>query len=617
MASANTSALRRSLTDSSEDCLALEKIAESIDAVKAHLDDIRSEFRSLQGRRPLNTEAVTTVPTVSVDPPRRLALVTTAKTRCTLPENIASHNDETVLVDDSTATNVGLRRKTHLKGTVVIVTSVFYDRLLFLPSSSPQTLPSNARDDLGYLDAVRHDQKRHEKRFFDRNADWRKVSRSAPAELVTDPGMIWKHYIRGWLLFDLIASFPFTWLAPESSGAYDSGRWFRLLRFTRFLRLFRLLRLAKLIHILGRIEEFLEVFPIAHFAASISKMILWIVLLSHVSACVWFSVGLRSLSCDKPSENLLQCDWEESWMVALDRSELENSDSFKLLLYLNALYFTLSTMTTVGYGDIHPVSSGEKAFTAFFLLVSIVAFSGMVGAVTEVVHQFFGRNVQHKSAMLNLGRYMKWRRLPYHLQRRLRRYMQYRWEHGGLDLGFKESEIMRDLSPALRISVLARVYGPPLKEARHFKWLVRHQLAFERLLAKVKFATQAPGDVLFLDSELDDCLYFLQVGQLGLFYSVESGEGYPECVIVKAPAHVGQTALRLLATNKPSERENILRPCSALCSTHCELLTISIDDLKTLLDSMPKLWQEFAEWYSSEQSKLRFYEEKTQREDPE
>ncbi|KAF4658985.1 Potassium voltage-gated channel sub H member 4 [Perkinsus olseni] len=669
MASANTSALRRSLTDSSEDCPALEKIAESIDAVKAHLDDIRSEFRSLQGRRPRDTGAVTTVPTVSVDPPRRLALVTTAKTRCTLPENIASHNDETVLVDDSTATNVGLRRKTHLKGTVVMVTSVFTIGCCFCRRRVRR--PSLGTPEMTWATSMRSAMTRNDMRsdssigtltggrsvevplpvilpdsifrtvwdlfgflliVSDAISIPYRVSFNAKpegiyllsenivtifwlfdvllnfftgyyrgSELVTDPGMIWKHYIRGWLLFDLIASFPFTWL----------------LRFTRFLRLFRLLRLAKLIHILGRIEEFLEVFPIAHFAASISKMILWIVLLSHVSACVWFSVGLRSLSCDKPSENLLQCDWEESWMVALDRSELENSDSFKLLLYLNALYFTLSTMTTVGYGDIHPVSSGEKAFTAFFLLVSIVAFSGMVGAVTEVVHQFFGRNVQHKSAMLNLGRYMKWRRLPYHLQRRLRRYMQYRWEHGGLDLGFKESEIMRDLSPALRISVLARVYGPPLKEARHFKWLVRHQLAFERLLAKVKFATQAPGDVLFLDSELDDCLYFLQVGQLGLFYSVESGEGYPECVIVKAPAHVGQTALRLLATNKPSERENILRPCSALCSTHCELLTISIDDLKTLLDSMPKLWQEFAEWYSSEQSKLRFYEEKTEREDPE
>ncbi|EER11970.1 Cyclic nucleotide-gated olfactory channel, putative [Perkinsus marinus ATCC 50983] len=268
-------------------------------------------------------------------------------------------------------------------------------------------------------------------------------------------------------------------------------------------------------------------------------------------------------------------------------------------------------MTTVGYGDIHPVSSGEKAFTAFFLLVSIVAFSGMVGAVTEVVHQFFGKNVQHKSAMLNLGRYMKWRRLPYHLQRRLRRYMQYRWEHGGLNLGFRESDIMKDLSPALRIAVLARVYGPPLKEARHFKWLIRHQLAFERLLAKVRFATHAPGDVLFLDSELDDSLYFLQVGQLGLFYSAENGEGYQECVVVKAPAHVGLTALRSLATANPLERGNILRPCSALCSTHCEMLIIVINDLRDLLDSMPKLWPEFSSWYRDEQPRVRFYEEKT------
>ena len=50
---------------------------------------------------------------------------------------------------------------------------------------------------------------------------------------------------------------------------------------------------------------------------------------------------------------------------------------------LDALYFTVTTLTTVGYGDFAPRTPAGKLFTIFYIVVGIGLLSGFVILLAE------------------------------------------------------------------------------------------------------------------------------------------------------------------------------------------------------------------------------------------
>lgn len=56
-------------------------------------------------------------------------------------------------------------------------------------------------------------------------------------------------------------------------------------------------------------------------------------------------------------------------------------DEIWIIKYINALYYSLITMITVGYGDITPVTIPEKLYIMLMTLISCGVFAYVVNTI--------------------------------------------------------------------------------------------------------------------------------------------------------------------------------------------------------------------------------------------
>ena len=52
---------------------------------------------------------------------------------------------------------------------------------------------------------------------------------------------------------------------------------------------------------------------------------------------------------------------------------------------LGVFYFAFTTLTTVGFGDLHPYSTIERSVNAFVLFLGVMIFSYIIGNFLNVI----------------------------------------------------------------------------------------------------------------------------------------------------------------------------------------------------------------------------------------
>jgi len=61
---------------------------------------------------------------------------------------------------------------------------------------------------------------------------------------------------------------------------------------------------------------------------------------------------------------------------------LENTEGYRVV---QTMYFSFTTLSTVGFGDYHPVNYYERAVACFILLYGVAIFSYIQGNFIEII----------------------------------------------------------------------------------------------------------------------------------------------------------------------------------------------------------------------------------------
>ena len=64
-------------------------------------------------------------------------------------------------------------------------------------------------------------------------------------------------------------------------------------------------------------------------------------------------------------------------------------------LYITSFYYTVSTITTVGYGDISGVNTLERGMAIVIMILGVMAFSFATGSLSSIL-----QNYDHANAKL-------------------------------------------------------------------------------------------------------------------------------------------------------------------------------------------------------------------------
>lgn len=130
------------------------------------------------------------------------------------------------------------------------------------------------------------------------------------------------------------------------------------------LKVVRLLRLGRVVR---KLDHYLE-----YGAAMLVLLILVFILFAHWFACIWYSIGYTELVSGvkygwlQDLSNLTKEPFISSNLSSTD--DMSGGPS-KEMRYLTALYFTLSCMTGVGFGNVSANTQTEKLFSVFMMII--------------------------------------------------------------------------------------------------------------------------------------------------------------------------------------------------------------------------------------------------------
>uniref|UniRef100_A0A8C4JYR5 Voltage-gated inwardly rectifying potassium channel KCNH2 n=1 Tax=Dromaius novaehollandiae TaxID=8790 RepID=A0A8C4JYR5_DRONO len=377
-------------------------------------------------------------------------------------------------------------------------------------------------------------------------------------EVVSHPAKIAIHYFKGWFLIDMVAAIPFD-LLIFGSGSEETTTLIGLLKTARLLRLVRVAR---------KLDRYSE-----YGAAVLFLLMCTFALIAHWLACIWYAIG------NVEGQRI-------GWLHSLgDQIGKPFNDSNPLYgptikdKYVTALYFTFSSLTSVGFGNVSPNTNSEKIFSICVMLIGSLMYASIFGNVSAIIQRLYSGTARYHTQMLRVREFIRFHQIPNPLRQRLEEYFQHAWSYtNGIDM----NAVLKGFPDCLQADICLHLNRTLLQNCKAFRGASKGCL--RALAMKFKTTHAPPGDTLVHAGDVLTALYFISRG------SIEILRGDVVVAILGKNDIFGEP-LNLYA--RPGKSNADVRAL-----TYCDLHKIHREDLLEVLDMYPEFSDHF--WSSLE-----------------
>ncbi|XP_037400994.1 potassium voltage-gated channel subfamily H member 1b isoform X1 [Pygocentrus nattereri] len=321
-------------------------------------------------------------------------------------------------------------------------------------------------------------------------------------EVISDPKLIRMNYVKTWFVIDLLSCLPYDVINAFENVDEGISSLFSSLKVVRLLRLGRVAR---------KLDHYIE-----YGAAVLVLLVCVFGLAAHWLACIWYSIGDYEVIDEEA--NMVRTD---SWLYLLGEAvgtpyrfnasgtgRWEGGPS-KDSVYITSLYFTMTSLTSIGFGNIAPTTDGEKIFAVAMMMIGSLLYATIFGNVTTIFQQMYANTNRYHEMLNSVRDFLKLYQVPNGLSERVMDYIVSTWS---MSRGIDTDKVLQICPKDMRADICVHLNRKVFKEHPAFR--LASDGCLRALAMEFQTIHSAPGDLIYHAGESVDSLCFVVSGSL-------------------------------------------------------------------------------------------------------